>query len=553
MRLKLGSFSRYRPRVLTLVFLAGIAAAIVLANLSEEYSSRKFDPAALRSPPPELEFDLGEPLAVGRALAVLTNMSYGWPLVWHQYVIHAGTPFSPTAAVVGENYSAARLAGNGAIWLAMMGLPAAACEWLLRRWRPRFRFSLRSMLVVVALAAAMCGWFVAARERANLQDSLITAFHAKPFWVEHRGPKWLGVIGANRYRRYIVAAQLDVIADDGDDPNGEALLERLGQLSELQYLSLETNLFYPRRAEALREIRRLKTLWIGVSALTVDSGRAFGAALGGMRRLRTLTIAPATYGISDIDEGMPRECLAAIGAMDRLEHFRLEGRAIAQRDLGLLAGMANLKSLALHGIAIESDQNGSEQPLLAGFPRLPRLEVLDLSGSDVGNDDLRYLAALPKLRALNLVSTNVTGEGVADLAPAETLEELAIGIVGDAASATGLQSLKKIKNLKRLHIGGIDPNGLRSDDLRDRLRHLPDDEYDDWLRALVALRKAKPELVIDGDLKTFGWPVEKMPAKWEKPDNSAGATFAHEAVRVWKEQQAAMAANQNAAVQAAPK
>lgn len=59
------AFSRYRPRVLTLAVLAAIAAMIGLANLSEEFSSRKVDPRKfnLSPPPSELEFDTGESFA----------------------------------------------------------------------------------------------------------------------------------------------------------------------------------------------------------------------------------------------------------------------------------------------------------------------------------------------------------------------------------------------------------------------------------------------------------------------------------------------------------
>lgn len=544
-RPKLAAFSHYCPRLLTLLVLASVAATIVLANLSHEFDSRKFDPATFRFPPPqsELEFYLGEPFAFGRSYPVLTNMSYGWPLLWRQYVIGSALG---AKRVLGENYSASRLAANAAMWLAMLVIPAGICEWLLRRYRPRLRFSLRSMLVAVTLAAALCGWFIAAREQANLQDSLIVAFDAQRarLWVERRGPKWLDLFGAERYRRHIVGAELEIVADNGDDRESESLLEQLAQMPDLQYLSLETFRLTARRIEALSELRRLETLWLGVSELTGDSGGAMGGALRGMRRLRALTISPGTYGISDADEGMPHECLAAIGAMERIEHLRIDGRTIARADLGLLAGMRNLKSLEFHGISNESDQRATDTPLLADFPLLPQLEVLDLSGSDVGDDDLRYLAALPKLRKLNLALTNVTGDGLAKLARSETLQELAIAIVGDAASAAGLESLKTIKNLKRLRIQGIDAEGLQSGVLGDRVWHLPDDEFDDWLRALGALQKAKPGLLLDGDLKAFGFPSKRIPSNWESPDKSFVA-LAREAVRAWKEQQAATATKQN--------
>ena len=532
MRRLLAAFSRYRPRVLTVLLLAAIASTIVLANSSEEIRPRNIDQATLL-PESELRFDLREPNADTNQL----NVSYGWPLVWQQY----GVGFAVGIGVSGPAYSPSRLAGDVAIWIVLLAIPAGACEWLLRRYRPRLRFSLRSMLAVVGLAAALCGWFVAQRNRANLQDSLIEAFDQEEtqLWVERTGPKWLDLFESDRYRRHVVGAELEVIGE-------AALLEQLAKLPDLQYLSLKTYLLDARRIEALGKLRRLETLRIGVAELTRDSGQRLGDALGRMRRLRTLAIAPPSYGISDDDEGMPRECLAAIGALDQLEHFRLEGRTIARGDLGLLAGMTNLKSLVLRRVRSKPGELGSAPPLLAEFPVLPRLEILELSSQDVGDRDMRYVAALPNLRALNLVSTNVTEKGLAELAAVDSLEELAIGIVGGTPWAPELEPLKKFKNLKRLHIDGLGAEGLKSEYLRHELWQLPDDQYDDCIRAFTALQKAKPGLVIDGNLKAFGWLAEQMPPNWEDPDSSFD-TDIRGAVQRWREKRAAQAANPNAA------
>jgi hypothetical protein len=164
-------FSRYRPRVLTLAVLAAIGAVIVLANLSEGYSLREATNAPLI--PANLEFDLTEPRdrASGQRYPVLYNMSYGWPLLWRQYVIGIGMQVGVAIGVAGECYSVSRLAGNMAIWLTMLALPAGICEWLVRRYRPRLRFSLRTMLAAMGLAAALCGWSVAVRNRAAVQTA----------------------------------------------------------------------------------------------------------------------------------------------------------------------------------------------------------------------------------------------------------------------------------------------------------------------------------------------------------------------------------------------
>ena len=59
MRPKLQAFSRYRPRVLTLVVLFLIAAPITLANFTSEI------------------------VPIGPQSPYLFRGDYGWPLIWH--------------------------------------------------------------------------------------------------------------------------------------------------------------------------------------------------------------------------------------------------------------------------------------------------------------------------------------------------------------------------------------------------------------------------------------------------------------------------------------
>ena len=64
MFLKPGTFSRYRPRVLTLVVLCVVSAMLVLANLTFDKNSEDWFAAK----------------------------SYGWPLIWHRFVRVHQTP-----------------------------------------------------------------------------------------------------------------------------------------------------------------------------------------------------------------------------------------------------------------------------------------------------------------------------------------------------------------------------------------------------------------------------------------------------------------------------
>ena len=148
-RRSIAAFARYRPRVLTLLLAALVAAPLLLANLTGELGARRVPAGSL--PTREvgrialgnalnsdlkltIDFDLREPDAEDRSADnSLPCMSYGWPLLWRQYLIVGGYGWS----VVGETYSGLRLALDAAIWLVLLAGPAACCEWLLRRYRPR--------------------------------------------------------------------------------------------------------------------------------------------------------------------------------------------------------------------------------------------------------------------------------------------------------------------------------------------------------------------------------------------------------------------------------
>ncbi|HUY91437.1 MAG TPA: hypothetical protein VMV10_22045 [Pirellulales bacterium] len=437
------AFSRYRPRVLTLAVLAAIAGLIVLANLSEEYSPR----AVTRIPlmPADLQFEVGEPGTAGLDFTGgYVNMSYGWPLLWRQYVVGLGYSFG----VVGEFYSASRLAGNVAIWLTMLAVSVGLCEWLARRYRPRIRFSLRTMLASTGLIAALLALIAAARNRANVQDPLIDAIeaHSGEVWVvrwgERWGPKWLDLLGAERYRRCVVGSRLDAWgADEEDDREGRRLLGELKRLPDLRYLSLTVRRLTPEIAASLGELRELETLQIAVGELDADSGEMLSRALGSMPRLRTLD-----FDAYWKETAALRNCLEAIGKQQRLERLRLKRGRIESQELALLAGLGNLKVLALEVISSgpEPYYVAPDPPLLSHLPALPRLETLDLGGSAVYDRDLPFIAALTRLKSLHLNDTHVTGAGLAELAPLESLEELAID--DEAESQAGFEALRNFKH-----------------------------------------------------------------------------------------------------------
>lgn len=446
---------QYRPRVLTVVLIAVIATLIVLANLSRSVSA--VDTGAWRG--------------------MLYRLSYGWPLVWgqHLFVGSAG----PTG-FVGWYWSGPRLLVNIALWLILLGTPGAGGEWLLRRHPLRFRWSLRAMLLFVSIAATACAWLAAARNRALLQDDIIAEVEARDgtVWVERSGPDWLELLGADRFRRHIIGAELgekwkNLTAEENIDEETTGLLTRMRRLSRLRYVSFKIEHLTPAVAEALNDMPQLRMLSVERGYATRDAH----------------------------DSQVADECLTAIGRMRHLEDLMLTRLSISDQGFRSLAGLTSLKSLRLDVVAPPGDDFTIDTGpvLLASFPRLPKLETLDLALAWIGNRDLPYLSKLPKLRTLSLWGTQVDGAGLAKLGASHCLEELNIG--GDMVTVEGLRSLAGLKRLKTLHLGDCneyrhpDVATLRLDDESEI--KVPRAEIHEFHKTIHALRHAKPGIVID--------------------------------------------------------
>lgn len=538
-RRRFAAISRFRPRILTLIVFLVVAAMLVLANLS-------FDETSVGS-------ERGWP-------STIRYRSYGWPIIWHRLVLH----FFPRGmggyySIVGWYYSAPRLAANLLLWLMLLTVSSGACEWMSRRYRPRLRWSLRTLLVFVAMVAGLFAWYAKARDRAAFQDQIIASSQGE-LSAERWGPKWLDLLGIDRFRRHIMRAEL--FYRSTREYNGEGELLQLSRLPDLRSLALEADELTPAAAKTLSGMQQLRTLSVVLDRPT----SSLPAALNSLRELRSLSITLGDHTslgeltADDDDARHVDECLAAIGQMTRLESLSLSvplrGESLAHlskikglkslrldfwvgdwngsehrkpdpegclrvvgaltqlewlslQDLGLpqelrvpneslayLAGLSELHTLSL-GLATD------DHPMLSHLSPLPRLEALDLSGLPINDEDLRRLPVLPRLKLFSLGSLRCTRAGLAELASAESLEEVRL----DGESPEHVLALLAFKRLKRLHLGGnqmgVGPRARQEFFTRELM--LADGKaihvygLEDFQRALAALREANPCIIIDAD------------------------------------------------------
>ena len=469
-----------RPRLGTIIVSTVVGATIVLSNLSP-----------------------GDLVISGWAFS---DIEYGWPFIWRWRNVDNGD----------QNYSASRLTGNLVVWLVMLAAAWGIYVWMVRRCRPRLRWSLRTMLVAVGLLAAFFAWCAVLRDRAKVQDPLIAAIELRKggVYLDRWGPKWLDLVGADRFRRRIIGATLWNYGDIGD----EELLRRLGPLPDLRYLRLGVTAWTPGLADALGDLGQLRILYI--SRCYYDRH-------------------------AEDDERIPDEVLATIDKLDQLEVLGLGHMMIGNDIPACLAALTKLKALSLYigdfrdkpKLAdLEFRARIGKLPLLAHLPALSRLETICLHYGLVREDDVRQLVLLPHLKSLDLSCTFLTDAAWRELASQASLEELVID--DEALAEAPLNSLLAFKRLKTLHLASrhsdeSDSGSLLSLDMdgkvfvRARYRR-------GCRRALKALRQSNPGIVVDKNAPTFakrcvwgGWRFDEWPQKADRlaPPTGMGRGF----------------------------
>jgi hypothetical protein len=456
----------WRPRVATILVLIVVLAMTVLANMSRDEVT---------------ELD-----------GLLTRFQHGWPIIWYRRF--EVSVIYPTT-YQWRDFSAARFAGNLVLCLVLLIATAFASEWLVRHYWPRPRWSLRTMLAGVALAAACCAWWVNTRDRANEQDAIVDWLRHRNdkepsewagvnhlVYVERRGPKWLDVVGAERFHRFIVGVYVCPAATGRTPKENADFFRRLSRLPSLRFLEIvpATHPRWPR-----------------------ESTRDMTATLSGMRQLRMLSFYCRARSQGSTWNDV-HEYLAAIGKLSQLERLRLSVLSNNMHDLVHLSGLTNLRTLALdiRPWGNRADKQPAAQPDVLELPVLPRLEELDLHDAWVGDEDLVRLAGFAKLKALNLSGTSVTDRGLTELAPLESLQELAID--QQIATEAGFEALGALKHLRALHIATTQKYGQDALPLdHDDMMWVSLREVDYVRHALKRLRQSHPGIVIDAHYEAF--------------------------------------------------
>ncbi len=158
------------------------------------------------------------------------------------------------------------------------------------------------------------------------------------------------------------------------------------------------------------------------------------AVLAELPKLRALDFQDGKTPVTD-------EGLKAMRGCKELHTLNLVRTRVTDAGLRHLRGLNKLQQLYLSDTCVRH---------LKELPELPKLTTLVLSGTGVGDDDIRYLTRCPQLVGIGLGGTKVTGATLDVLADTEKLEFL--WLADAPITDAGLASIAKFTGLQFLNL-----------------------------------------------------------------------------------------------------
>jgi hypothetical protein len=287
-----------------------------------------------------------------------SRIVHGWPLPYLSHdPIQSGTFNGPSVWQIGENRSFSVLSLLFDCVVAVVAT-CVAVRIFVSRWRAtRLRFSLRTLLAVLVGASVTLGWLTSRWRLNQAQSKFLTVQPPRPEGFGQRipnwqpfGPLWVRQLAGDKYLSWgdrLVGVRVD---------NSNALASVPGK-SHIQVLWLE-DLDYC-SPPSLEEFDSVVAIEVYVISTDNDD--------------------------TDEEERDYRPCLQALASCKKLAGLNLYETGVSNRDLEVVATMANLQNL-------------------------------ELSANDrIDDEGLKYLASLKKLRRLALYRTGATTAGVVEL------------------------------------------------------------------------------------------------------------------------------------------
>jgi hypothetical protein len=314
--------------------------------------------------------------------------------------------------------------------------------------KPRFRLSLRAMMILVLVAGGSIGWKVnRARTQARSVELILAGGGRVSYDFQETGgpdidsnaqpwaPLWLRKRMGDEFFQEVTRAHLS------GDPTPETWVA-VSRLHQLIRIRLQPD-GPVTGVSGLRSLSRLKFVSIGLD-----------------RKFYCLGIAPIPIDHASIEEveSIPNlESFAALSLKLNADDLRSLGTARNLRELNLdgnyevtdgcyvpLAGLDRLRRLEL-GPA----RKFNERSLHELAPILPNLEQLYLGYVEITDRGMAELKACTSLKTLQLSGEEITDAGFAHLAELPVLEELDLWC--ERISDAWLAHVRKMRSLRHVH------------------------------------------------------------------------------------------------------
>jgi len=302
------------------------------------------------------------------------------------------------------------------------------------RLRAGMRFSMRTMLAVMLVAAVFFAWFGWRLRKSQRQAHAVAvlqglgaayAYDFQTYEYELKGPmnrtvrsvKPVAVAGQSPYpRRLHKLLGVDFLHNVTrvhletsyrlSEEDIDRLWDALGNLPDLIYLEASGPVTRPGTIQRLRD----------------------------PRRLQRLALRWANIGDED---------LAVLARMPRLAELNLNETPVTDAGMNHVGQTHSLKMVELHHTKI-SDES------LRDIARLSQLRRLRLSGTAIGDEGIRHLRGLESLSDLDLVHTKITDRALDDVASLSFLDRLDLSMT--AVTEKGLGRLERLPHLRCLRL-----------------------------------------------------------------------------------------------------
>lgn len=301
-----------------------------------------------------------------------------------------------------------------------------------RRW---YQFSIRSVLVLMTLAAISFGFWVSGVHRKHQALSAMRELKARIEFAQTRksrfGEAWRRALKLVDKEYASEPVAISSLPRTKPFPN-DAAVQSLADLPTLKQLTLQ---FTATGDEGMPYLRRLKNLeWLDLQRSQADD-RAL-ANVGGLSHLRLLNLS----GTAVSDAGM--HWLKNLG---QVTDVFLSGTRVGDESLRIIAGLPELQHLSLSKTRVTG--NGFAQ-----IAECPLLTSLDLSGAALTDEGLMNLPRAPRLQSLKLNDTAITDEGVARLGRLTALQTLELR--NTKITGRSLMHLQTLPRLTYLDLSG---------------------------------------------------------------------------------------------------